>query len=106
MVNGGQKLFRLPRHLLAVIANNNPQAIKALENLELQVGQALPEQVENLTKVVEVLADEIQGAYGIAVQALAVAENAKNAHQNVGYLGAVGVSECQSFSFEPVGVIL
>lgn len=66
-----KKVFKLPRHLLAIIANDNPQAIKALENLETQVGQTLPEQVEILTKAVEALTDELHGAYAVALQALA-----------------------------------
>lgn len=85
------KVFKLPRHLLAIIANDNHQAIKALESLEIQVGQTLPEQVEILQKAVEALTDELHGAYAVALQALAVAENAKNAHQTQGYLGAVAV---------------
>lgn len=90
--NKAKKAFKLPRHLLAIIANDNPQAIKALENLETQVGQTLPEQVETLTKAVEVLTDELQGAYAVAVQALAVAEKqAQNAPLG-GYLGAVAVA--------------
>lgn len=99
-----KKAFKLPRHLLAIIANDNHQAIKALENLEIQVGQTLPEQVEILTKAVEVLTDELQGAYAVAVQALAVAENAKNAHQTQGYLGAVAVSvaDCEYLAGVPV----
>lgn len=99
------KVFKLPRNLLAIIANNNPQAIKALENLEMQVGQTLPEQVEILQKAIEILADELQGAYAVAVQALAVAENAKNAHQTQGYLGAVAVHDCLTVPLEPIGVM-
>lgn len=98
-----KKAFKLPRHLLAIIANDNHQAIKALENLEIQVGQTLPEQVEILTKAVEALTDELHGAYAVALQALAVAHNAQK--QNNGYLGAVGVSEQAPFFLEPIGVI-
>lgn len=99
-----KKVFRLPRNLLAIIASDNPQAIKALENLEMQVGQTLPEQLDSLQKAVEVLVDELQGAYAVAIQALAVAENAKNAHQNAGYLGAVavGVESCDYLAVVPV----
>lgn len=98
-----KKVFRLPRNLLAIIANDNPQAIKALENLEIQVGQTLPEQVEILQKTIEILADELQGAYAVAVQALAVAENAQ---KHNGYLGAVAVHDCPIAPLlEPVGVI-
>lgn len=102
VVVDNKKVFKLPRHLLAIIANDNPQAIKALENLETQVGQTLPEQVEILTKAVEVLADELQGAYAVALQALAVAHNTQNHN---GYLGTVGVSEQAPFFLEPIGVI-
>lgn len=94
------KVFKLPRHLLAIIANDNPQAIKALENLEMQVGQTLPEQVETLTKAVEVLADELQGAYAVALQALAKATEKQD------YLPMVAVCEYQDVMLEPVGVNL
>lgn len=98
--NKQEKVFRLPRHLLAVIANDNPQAIKALENLELQVGQTLPEQVEVLQKTVEILADELQGAYAVALQALAKATEKQD------YLPMVAVCEYQDVMLEPVGVNL
>lgn len=84
-----KKAFKLPRHLLAVIANDNPQAIKALENLEVQVGQTLPEQVEVLQKAVEALSDELHGAYGVALQALALAHKENAQHDD--YLPMVAV---------------
>lgn len=100
--NKVKKAFKLPRHLLAVIANDNPQAIKALENLEIQVGQTLPEQVEILQKAVDDLDHNLQNAVVVAYQALATAENAQ---KNNGYLGAVGVSEQAPFFLEPIGVM-
>lgn len=102
MDNKVKKAFKLPRHLLAIIANDNPQAIKALENLEVQVGQTLPEQVEILQKAVDDLDHNLQNAVAVAYQALAVAHNAQ---KNNGYLGAVGVPNETPFFLEPIGVI-
>lgn len=87
MVDSRQKVFRLPRHLLAVIANDNPQAIKALENLEVEIHQTLPERLELLQQAVESLDDSLQSAVMVAYQALAVASNA----QSDGYLPMVAV---------------
>lgn len=101
--NKAKKAFKLPRHLLAIIANDNPQAIKALENLEIQTMQTLPEQVEILQKAVDDLDQNLQNAVMVAYQALAVAHNAQK--QNNGYLGAVGVSEQAPFFLKPIGVM-
>lgn len=84
-----KKVFKLPRHLLAIIANDNPQAIKALENLELQIHQTLPEQLQTLQKAVENLDESLQQAVMVAYQALAVA----NAQKHNGYLALVGVGD-------------
>lgn len=102
MVGNRQKVFRLPRHLLAVIANDNPQAIKALENLEVEIHQTLPERLDSLQQAVEGLDDSLQNAVMVAYQALAVAENAKNAHQMQGYLGAVAVGGDVACGWLPV----
>lgn len=91
--NTHKKVFKLPRHLLAVIANNNQQAIKALENLEVEVGVSLPEQIELLKDTTERLDSETAGAVAIALNAFAVAQQALE-NANNGYLGAVAVAEC------------
>lgn len=84
-----KKVFKLPRHLLSIIANDNPQAIKALENLELQIQQTLPEQLQTLQKAVENLDESLQQAVMVAYQALAVA----NAQKHNGYLALVAVGD-------------
>lgn len=100
MVDSRQKVFRLPRHLLAVIANDNPQAIKALENLEVEIHQTLPERLELLQQAVEGLDDSLQNAVMVAYQALAVAYNAQN--QSDGYLSAVAVGGDVACGWLPV----
>lgn len=59
------KIFKLPRHLIAQIASDSPQAIRAIEQLEERVIE-LPHKLKEF----EILVDEI---HSVALQAMVMA---------------------------------
>lgn len=60
MVNDERKVLRIPRNILAEMTNNNPQAIKAMEGLQIGVFDLLP---TDITQIIQrAAADAMQAA--------------------------------------------
>lgn len=64
------KVFKLPRNLIAKMVDNNHQAIKAIENIEQQSTLTLPEQMTVLNQLVELANANAMQASLIANQLL------------------------------------
>ena len=75
------KTLRIPRSILAEMTNNNPQAIKAMEGLQLSAFDLLPTDI----------ADIIQRAAADAMQAAMIANQLRQ--ELSPYLAAVSVPQ-------------
>lgn len=61
------KVYKIPRNVLAEMTNNNPQAIKALENIE-QVTERSPIEIADIIIKIESAASQAEQAIIIATQ--------------------------------------
>lgn len=86
------KTLRIPRSILAEMTNNNSQAIKALEGMQLSIFDLLPADI----------ADIIQRAAADAMQASMIANQVREQLQP--YLQAVAVPLVQSHSLSAVNI--
>ena len=67
------KVYKIPRNILAEMTNNNPQAISALENIE-QVTERSPIEIADIIIRVEGAASQAEQAIIIATQLTAIAQ--------------------------------
>lgn len=67
------KVYKIPRNILAEMTNNNPQAISALENIE-QVTERSPIEIADIIIRVESAASQAEQAIIIATQLTAIAQ--------------------------------
>ena len=65
------KTFKIPRDILAQITQNNPQAIKAFENIEA-TSNGLPQDMADLVIQIEGAASQAEQAAILATQAVAI----------------------------------
>tara|TARA_R110002051_G_scaffold325582_2_gene429065 strand:- start:10160 stop:10543 length:384 start_codon:yes stop_codon:yes gene_type:complete len=65
------KTFKIPRDVLAQITGNNPQAIKAFENIEAN-SNGLPQDMADLVVQIEGAASQAEQAAILATQAVAI----------------------------------
>lgn len=107
------KAYKIPRNILAEMTNNNPQAIAALENIEITTGRT-PQQIEELLISIVSLGEKAEQAAIIATQSTAIAQqllsdlapqlNAVSVPQaQTDVLNAVNVSISQDNLLQPVG---
>ena len=107
------KAYKIPRNILAEMTNNNPQAIAALENIEITTGRT-PQQIEELLISIVSLGEKAEQAAIIATQSTAIAQqllsdlapqlNAVSVPQaQTDVLNAVNVSISQDNQLQPVG---
>ena len=107
------KVYKIPRNILAEMTNNNPQAISALENIE-QVTERSPIEIADIIIRVESAASQAEQAIIIATQLTAIAQqliadirptlNAVSVPQaQTDVLNAVNVSVGQDNQLQPVG---
>lgn len=89
----GNKVYRLPRSILAKMADDNPQAIKALENMEL-VAARTPEEIEQILLSIIDTASQAEQAAIIATQSVAIAQQLLS--ELLPQLNAVSVPQTQS----------
>lgn len=87
----GSKTLRIPRSILAEMTKGNPQAIKALEGLQLSAFDLLPADI----------ADIVERAASDAMQAAMIANQVRS--ELSPYLQAVGVPIEQSSYLQSVG---
>ena len=107
------KVYKIPRNILAEMTKNNPQAIAALENIEITTGRT-PQQIEELLTSIVSLGEKAEQAAIIATQSSAIAQqllsdlvpqlNAVSVPQaQTDVLNAVNVSFSQDNQLQPVG---
>lgn len=107
------KVYKIPRNILAEMTNNNQQAIAALENIEITTGRT-PQQIEELLTSIVILGEKAEQATQIATQSTAIAQqllsdlvpqlNAVSVPQaQTDALNAVNVSISQDNQLQPVG---
>ena len=101
------RTFKIPRGVLAQMTNNNPQAIKALENIEVVANEA-PQNTADLIVQIEGATSQAEQAAILATQAVAIIEQMITDNQvplqavsvpseRSDYLQAVNVSlDCQN----------
>ena len=65
------KTFKIPRDILAQITQNNPQAIKAFENIEV-VSNETPQNLEDIFIQIENSTSQAEQAAILATQAVAI----------------------------------
>lgn len=86
------KTLKIPRDVLAQMTNNNPQAIKALEKLQLSVFDLLPDDIQ---QIIETAAADAQQAATIANQLR---------QEAMPYLSAVSVPISPDSALQPVSL--
>lgn len=65
---------KLPRAVLAKMTDNNPQAIKAFENIEKSVTETNPKDIADLIIRIDGVTDQAEQATIIATQLTAIAQ--------------------------------
>lgn len=107
------KVYKIPRNILAEMTNNNPQAIAALENSQ-NMAERTPQQLEDIITQINSAVDKAEQAAIIATQSSAIAQqllsdltpqlNAVSVPQaQTDVLNAVNVSISQDNQLQPVG---
>lgn len=107
------KVYKIPRNILAEMTKNNPQAIAALENSQ-NMAERTPQQLEDIFIQINSAVDKAEQAAIIATQSSAIAQqllsdltpqlnavSVPQAQSNV--LNAVNVSIGQDNQLQPVG---
>ena len=95
------KAYKIPRNILAEMTNNNPQAIAALENIEITTGRT-PQQIEELLTSIVSLGEKAEQAAIIATQSTAIAQQLLS--DLTPQLNAVSVPQAQSDALNAVNV--
>lgn len=95
------KVYKIPRNILAEMTKNNPQAIAALENIEITTGRT-PQQIEELLTSIVSLGEKAEQATQIATQSSAIAQQLLS--DLVPQLNAVSVPQAQSDVLNAVNV--
>lgn len=95
------KVYKIPRNILAQMASDNPQAIAALENIEIITGRT-PQQIEELLISIVSLGEKAEQAAIIATQSSAIAQQLLS--DLVPQLNAVSVPQAQSDVLNAVNV--
>ena len=107
------KVYKIPRNILAEMTNNNPQAIAALENSQ-NMAERTPQEIEDIVVRIERATEQAEQAAQIATQSSAIAQqllsdlapqlNAVSVPQaQTDVLNAVNVSISQDNQLQPVG---
>lgn len=107
------KVYKIPRDVLAEMTKNNPQAIAALENSQ-NMAERTPQQLEDIIIQINSAVDKAEQAAIIATQSSAIAQqllsdltpqlNAVSVPQaQSDVLNAVNVSISQDNQLQPVG---
>ena len=67
------KVYKIPRNILAEMTNNNPQAIAALENSQ-NIAERTPQEMEDIIVRIERATEAAEQAAQIAIQSSAIAQ--------------------------------
>lgn len=107
------KVYKIPRDVLAKMTDNNPQAIAALENSQ-NMAERTPQEMEDILVRIERATEQAEQAAQIATQSTAIAQqlisdlvpqlNAVSVPQaQSDVLNAVNISISQDNQLQPVG---
>lgn len=69
-----KRITRLPREVLAKMTDNNPQAIRAFENIENSITITNPKEIADLIIRIDGITDKSEQAVIIATQLTAIAQ--------------------------------
>lgn len=69
-----RRVSKLPRAVLAKMTDNNPQAIKAFENIEIAVTETNPQEIADLIIRIDGVTEQAEQAVIIATQLNAIAQ--------------------------------
>lgn len=95
------KVYKIPRNILAEMTNNNPQAIAALENSQ-NVAAKTPQEMEDILIRIERATEQVEQATQIATQSAAIAQQLLL--DIMPNLSAVSVPQAQSDTLNAVNV--
>lgn len=97
------KVYKIPRNILAEMTNNNPQAIAALENSQ-NMAERTPQEMEDIIVRIERATEQAEQAAQIATQSSAIAQQLLS--DLTPQLNAVSVSQAQSDILNAVSVTM
>lgn len=95
------KVYKIPRNILAEMTKNNPQAIAALENSQ-NMAERTPQEIEDIIVRIERATEQAEQAAQIATQSSAIAQQLLS--DLVPQLNAVSVPLEPSDHLQAVGV--
>ena len=95
------KVYKIPRNILAEMTKNNPQAIAALENSQ-NMAERTPQQLEDIFIQINSAVDKAEQAAIIATQSTAIAQQLLS--DLTPQLNAVSVPQAQSDVLNEVNV--
>lgn len=95
------KVYKIPRDVLAKMTDNNPQAIAALENSQ-NMAERTPQEMEDILIRIERATEQAEQAAQIATQSAAIAQQLLNDLSP--QLNAVSVPQEQSDALTAVNV--
>lgn len=97
------KVYKIPRDVLAKMTDNNPQAIAALENSQ-NMAERTPQEVEDIIVRIEQATEQAEQAAQIATQSSAIAQQLLS--DLAPQLNAVSVPQAQSDVLNAVNVLI
>ncbi len=95
------KVYKIPRNILAEMTKNNPQAIAALEHSQ-NMAERTPQQLEDILIQINSAVDKAEQAAIIATQSSAIAQQLLS--DLVPQLNAVSVPQAQTDALNAVNV--
>lgn len=97
------KVYKIPRNVLAEMTNNNPQAIAALENSQ-NMAERTPQEMEDIIVRIERATEQAEQAAQIATQSSAIAQQLLS--DLMPQLNAVSVPQAQSYALNAVSITM
>ena len=97
------KVYKIPRDVLAKMTGNNPQAIAALENSQ-NMAERTPQEMEDILIRIERATEQAEQAAQIATQSAAIAQQLLS--DLAPQLNAVSVPQEQSDALNAVSVTI
>ena len=97
------KVYKVPRNVLAEMTNNNPQAIAALENSQ-NMAERTPQEIEDIIVRIERATEAAEQAAQIATQSSAIAQQLLS--ELLPQLNAVSVPQAQTDVLNAVSITM
>lgn len=97
------KVYKIPRNILAEMTNNNPQAIAALENSQ-NMAERTPQEMEDIIVRIERATEQAEQAAQIAIQSSAIAQQLLS--DLTPQLNAVSVPQAQTDVLNAVSITM